>query len=80
MQLTGKDNYRQFRDWCRTAGLACPTRQGSGRGVSILNGMDDPVTPPFKRAVELIKSVRALSKVDRSFRTSFNMCGWPLPT
>lgn len=24
MQLTGKDNYRQFRDWCRTAGLDCP--------------------------------------------------------
>ncbi|MBD9635978.1 peptidoglycan-binding protein [Ensifer sp. ENS07] len=24
MQLTGKDNYRQFRDWGRTAGLACP--------------------------------------------------------
>ncbi|WP_244561520.1 hypothetical protein [Ensifer aridi] len=32
MQLTGKDNYRQFRDWCRTAGLDCPTRQGSGSG------------------------------------------------
>ncbi|WP_085026807.1 hypothetical protein [Ensifer aridi] len=49
-------------------------------GVSIVNGMDDPVAPPFKRAVELTKSVRALPKVDRSFRTSFNMCGWPLPT
>jgi putative chitinase len=24
MQLTGKYNYRQFRDWCRAAGLACP--------------------------------------------------------
>nr|WP_234837936.1 glycoside hydrolase family 19 protein [Sinorhizobium medicae] len=23
MQLTGKDNYRQFRDWCRAAGLDC---------------------------------------------------------
>jgi putative chitinase len=24
MQLTGKYNYRQFRDWCRAADLACP--------------------------------------------------------
>ncbi|RVP74920.1 peptidoglycan-binding protein, partial [Sinorhizobium meliloti] len=24
MQLTGKDNYRQFRNWCRAAGLDCP--------------------------------------------------------
>ncbi|WP_410176733.1 hypothetical protein [Sinorhizobium medicae] len=24
MQLTGKDNYRQFRNWCRAAGLSCP--------------------------------------------------------
>lgn len=24
MQLTGNDNYRQFRDWRRAAGLACP--------------------------------------------------------
>ncbi len=24
MQLTGKDNYQQFRDWCRAAGLDCP--------------------------------------------------------
>ncbi|WP_234893260.1 glycoside hydrolase family 19 protein [Sinorhizobium meliloti] len=23
MQLTGKDNYRQFRNWCRAAGLDC---------------------------------------------------------
>lgn len=23
-QLTGKDNYRQFRDWCRAGGLDCP--------------------------------------------------------
>lgn len=24
MQLTGKDNYRQFRDWCRKNGILCP--------------------------------------------------------
>nr|WP_272950638.1 hypothetical protein [Sinorhizobium meliloti] len=24
MQLTGKDNYRQFRNWCRAPGLDCP--------------------------------------------------------
>nr|WP_234835981.1 hypothetical protein [Sinorhizobium meliloti] len=24
MQLTGKDNYRQFRNWCRATGLDCP--------------------------------------------------------
>ncbi|KQY71362.1 chitinase [Ensifer sp. Root142] len=24
MQLTGKNNYRQFRNWCRKAGLDCP--------------------------------------------------------
>lgn len=34
-------------------------------GVSIVNGMDDSVTAPFKRAVELIKSVRAGPKVDQ---------------
>ncbi len=36
MQLTGKDNYRRFRDWCRTAGLDCPTRQGSGRSMGMV--------------------------------------------
>nr|WP_234837721.1 hypothetical protein [Sinorhizobium meliloti] len=25
MQLTGKDNYRQYRNWCRAAGLDYPT-------------------------------------------------------
>nr|WP_234913476.1 hypothetical protein [Sinorhizobium meliloti] len=24
MQLTGKDNYRQYRNWCRAAGLDYP--------------------------------------------------------
>ena len=24
IQLTGKDNYRQFRDWCRKQGYSCP--------------------------------------------------------